>query len=415
MNLIFKEYIKFLKDNNCIYDLKEGYYWLDRQIIKAYDTEGNLHKILKINIDDRLNISFKYYPEDSFNIESWYDTAIRNKAKLLELEDESINLIKRKIKEYENHTPTVLTSGGKDSTVTSYLVKKVINNPLHIFNNTSLDCADTYLHIKNEKNLKIINPKEGFYQWRARNNFVGNRMARACCTIFKEGAMVQTLNKDDKYIFFMGMRNQESNTRSNYGDVWCNDKWGKREWIGILPIRKWSEEDIWLYIILNNIEINKKYKKGYARVGCAIACPYYTKSTWVLDKYWYNTMYKRWHRILEKDFIENKKASVLNCTLDEYHICWNGGLYRDTPTDEVILEFSNQQNLEYDIAKKYFNKKCSCGKKLKKDDIALSMKFYGRNIENFKCMNCISEDIGYTKKELKEKINEFKNDGCALF
>ena len=40
MNLIFNEYINFLIDkglDNQKYNLKEGYYWLDNQIIKAYD------------------------------------------------------------------------------------------------------------------------------------------------------------------------------------------------------------------------------------------------------------------------------------------------------------------------------------------------------------------------------------------
>ena len=41
MNLVWTEYIKFLKDKNVNiekYNLREGYYWLDNSIIKAYDT-----------------------------------------------------------------------------------------------------------------------------------------------------------------------------------------------------------------------------------------------------------------------------------------------------------------------------------------------------------------------------------------
>ena len=79
--------------------------------------------------------------------------------------------------------------------------------------------------------------------------------------------MIDYLNKDDKYLFFMGMRNQESAKRSNYGDEWKNEKWGEREWNAILPIRTWNELDIWLYILKNNIDVNPKYKKGYSRVG----------------------------------------------------------------------------------------------------------------------------------------------------
>ena len=91
-------------------------------------------------------------------------------------------------------------------------------------------------------------------------------------------------------------------------------------------------------------------------------------------------------------------------------------MVREEPTEEVIIEFSQQQGLDLEIAKKYFNKTCMCcSKKLKKDDIALSMKYYGRQIENFKCIKCLSKDLGVDKKILKEKIKDFKSDGCSLF
>lgn len=417
MNLIFNEYINFLKDNNIdTSSLKEGFYWLDRSIIKAYDKQGKIHKIMRISIDDKLNITSKSYDNQPFEIESWKDTVERNIVELNQLEKDSLELIQNSFSEYKDYKYKILSSGGKDSIVTSYLVRQIAPETEIIFNNTTLDCSDTYKYIKSLDNLKILSPKEGFYQWREKNNFVGNRMARACCNIFKEQETVNQLSENDKMIFFMGMRNEESATRKNYLDKWKNDRWGKREWMGILPIRKWTEEQIWLYIVWKNIQINPKYKKGYSRVGCSIACPYYTKSTWVLDKYWYPKMYKRWHDILENDFINNQKWVILNCTKNEYHTCWNGGVYRDEPTKEVIEEFANYKNISFELANKYFNKTCMCcNKKLKKDDVALSMKYYGRSIINFKCMKCLSKDLNIDTKKLKEKILEFKETGCNLF
>ena len=52
---------------------------------------------------------------------------------------------------------------------------------------------------------------------------------------------------------------------------------------------------------------------------------------------------------------------------------------------------------------------------LKKNDIALSMKFYGRQIEKFKCIKCLAEDLGVTQKHLRERAKEFKQTGCDLF
>lgn len=229
------------------------------------------------------------------------ETTIREKQHITDLENNAKKLIADMLVKYDEYEPTILTSGGKDSSVTLHLTRSVLNGCKAIFNNTSLDCWDTYKHIKTIDNLSIINPKEGFYQWRKRLDFIPTRFSRACCTIFKEGAMINVLPKEKKYLFFMGMRNSESATRSSYQDEWKNNKWCDN-WQGILPIRTWSDYDVWLYIIYHNIDICSKYKKGYHRVGCHCACPYYTKSTWVLDDYWYPNMRKRWLNILTDDF-----------------------------------------------------------------------------------------------------------------
>ena len=125
MQPIFKEYIQFLKDHDIDIELQEGYYWLDNQIIKAYDTKGNIHKIVRLKIDDSLNITYKLFPQKKFKIEHWDDTVLRNKENLLKKEKESLNLIKGKLEQYKNYKTIVLTSDGKDSTIVEYLVKHI--------------------------------------------------------------------------------------------------------------------------------------------------------------------------------------------------------------------------------------------------------------------------------------------------
>ncbi|MGL5331163.1 MAG: phosphoadenosine phosphosulfate reductase family protein [Peptostreptococcaceae bacterium] len=419
MNLIFNEYIGFLEDKGIALDLQEGYYWMDRQIIKAFDKNGDVHKIARIFTDDDLQVSCKLYKNKEFEIESWQDTVERNKDRLAELEDVAISKIKSYSEKYSGYDITVPTSGGKDSSVTLFITRLVYPQAQGIFNNTSLDCADTYRHIKTWENVLTINPDEGFYQWRERNNFVGNRMARACCDIFKEGAMVKKYDNEKKTLFFMGMRNDESTTRSSYEDEWHNNKWTDN-WMAILPIREWTELDIWLYILWRGVPINSKYNKGYARVGCAISCPYYTKSTWVLDEYWYPNMRKRWMDIIHDDFIDNNKWLIMNCTLKEYYTCWNGGTYRSEPTDEVIKEYAEHSGLEFDVAKNYFGHICcKCdGKKPKKiknkDVLAMNMKFVGRN-GKYMCKKHLKEYLGIDEEKWIQYIKEFKANGCNLF
>ena len=215
------------------------------------------------------------------------------------------------------------------------------------------------------------------------------------------------------------MRNEESSTRSGYEDEWVNTaEWGDTCWQGILPIRKWTELDVWLYTIWKGIEINPGYRKGYSRQGCIIACPFYQKSVWVLDQYWYPKAYKRWRDILEKDFISEGKWVNLNCTLKEYvQKAWNGGMVRDESTDEVVNEFMQYKGIENrEVASKYFNNTCcECGKKVKKDEVALSMKYFGRQNNKMMCWKHLGKSLNKTKDELRADVQTFKNQGCSLF
>lgn len=56
MNPIYNEYLKFLRDTSGeeLPDLKEGYFWLDRSIIKGFDKQGNEHKFYRVQIANNL-------------------------------------------------------------------------------------------------------------------------------------------------------------------------------------------------------------------------------------------------------------------------------------------------------------------------------------------------------------------------
>lgn len=254
---------------------------------------------------------------------------------------------------------------------------------------------------------------------------IPSRLNRFCCNYFKESPTIDNFDSTEKLLFLFGMRNEESVRRSSYTDIWINDKWGSRDWIGILPIRTWTEFDVWLYILLEDIEINDKYKYGYSRVGCGIACPNYTKYTWVLDQYWYPYLFDRWRVILRNDFIKNNKWLIMNCTIDEYVTkAWTGGVYRSEPTEEVIAEYAEYSGIDVSIAKNYFNRHCSNGCKnnrgqpLKikdKNALAMNMKYFGRHIEIFKCKKCLMKEFGWSKEDWDSKVESFKRQGCQLF
>ena len=391
MNTIYNEYLTFLRDTSKqpLEDLKEGYFWLDKSIIKGFDKQGNEHKFYRVKIENSLEKNnccrLKSYDNISdVDLASWQDLIELQKEHLTQLEADSLELIKEKTEKFNTYTSIIPVSMGKDSMLTCHLVRKLYPETKAIFNNTSLDCADTYRMVKTFPNCEIMNPEKGFYQYIKEQNIIFNRISRGCCRIFKVGEMVRRLDHNKPYLMWMGMRNEES-----------------------------------------NIEINSKYKKGYSRVGCAVSCPYYTKSTWILDKYWYPTMRNRWENILKEDFISNSKWLVMNCTVDEYiNQAWNGGVFRDEPTKEVIEEYAKYSNLDKRVAAQYFNKYCDYGcksqsgklKRIKaKDVIGMNLKYHGRNINKFYCKKCLMKMYNMDEEKWNKQIESFKQSGCDLF
>ena len=56
-----------------------------------------------------------------------------------------------------------------------------------------------------------------------------------------------------------------------------------------------------------------------------------------------------------------------------------------------------------------------CGQKLIKDEIALSKKLIDVETEELYCLKCLADYIGCTVDDLRDKIQEFKEQGCVLF
>ena len=177
MNPVYNEYIKFLRDTSgeelpC---LKEGFFWLDKQIIKGFDCQLVEHKFYRVKVSDNLEkveiLKLKSYEDPSeVDLIDWRTMVNIKENHLREIEHESLCLIREKIENYDAYTPIIPVSMGKDSMVTCHLVRQLYLNTKAIFNNTSLDCADTYRMVKTFPNCEIFTPEEGFYPWQKRVN-----------------------------------------------------------------------------------------------------------------------------------------------------------------------------------------------------------------------------------------------------
>ena len=58
---------------------------------------------------------------------------------------------------------------------------------------------------------------------------------------------------------------------------------------------------------------------------------------------------------------------------------------------------------------------CDCGRRLKKDEVALSRKLIEPDTKELYCLSCMAENFGCSEEDLEIKIQEFKEQGCTLF
>ena len=58
-----------------------------------------------------------------------------------------------------------------------------------------------------------------------------------------------------------------------------------------------------------------------------------------------------------------------------------------------------------------------CGRQLTKDEQGLNKKILEGDVKNdlWRCLSCMSEYLECEQDELREKIEEFKAEGCKLF
>jgi len=230
-----------------------------------------------------------------------------NKSTLDELEKAAISFIMEIIKSYPGRKPVVSFSGGKDSAVVSYLVRKALKTDevLHIFGNTTIEYPDTLNYIKRfskangripfRKNssdhtflemCKLIGPPSMLNAW--------------CCSVFKASPISQLINEvksEAGVISFEGVRRRESCRRKNREPIYHNKKITHQ--LSAYPVLEWREVDIWLFILSKQLDFNDAYKKGLPRVGC-MYCPYTNPYNEYIISKLYSSDYRKWARFLKK-------------------------------------------------------------------------------------------------------------------
>ncbi len=230
-----------------------------------------------------------------------------NKIRHNYIVNEASKYIKNISEKYSDDAMFVSFSGGKDSTVTSDLVMKSLGkeNIIHIYGDTTLEYPTTGVYLerfrKEHSKTPMLIAKNKEQDFNELCKVIGppSRMMRWCCTIFKTGAITRkietTFKNKTNVLTFQGIRRNESTARSKYDRESNNSKISKQ--YAVSPIIDWTEFDIWLYILTNNIDFNDAYRLGFSRVGCW-CCP--NNSSWseYLASIYMEEEYERFKNIL---------------------------------------------------------------------------------------------------------------------
>lgn len=344
------------------------------------------------------------------------------------------------IKEHTDTPYTVSVSGGKDSELLVSVWEKSIEKAnvhiqwQYIFLNTSNEVAEVYRRIKQIPNIKIINPKIGWYQWIKNENYVLPTInKRSCCSTYKEGQIKQLFDKNSSLIQVMGVRNKESTKRAKY-DFYIDYEFDKnvlessnysKKWSKLAPIVNFETIDVWIAIMILNLPINIRYKYGESRVGC-LFCPYTSNYSDEIIRNEYPKMYERFVNLCEKSY-KNRTIIQVLYTEDEFiHGGWKHVFHK---INNVIVKGKNVKTIKQvadimgiseNMAEKYFIKNCECGNKLTALQIGMYYKTFGRfeGQEDNRiplCQKCFCEKTGMTKTEYYQKILDYKQGGCNLF
>ena len=231
-----------------------------------------------------------------------------NKDRLDAIKQEAETFVREQVSLFPNHKPVISFSGGKDSTVVADIVIRALSNPsiVQIFGDTTLEFPMTYEYVarhRKQNPLAIIktakNKEQDFYSV---CDEIGPpaRMMRWCCTMFKTGPITRVLNsvfRDSNILTFYGIRKHESVSRSKYDRVANGANVKIQKQTVAAPIFYWTDIEVWLYILGEEIDFNDAYRLGYDRVGCW-CCPNNTLRSQLLAKVYMPEQSTKWRDYL---------------------------------------------------------------------------------------------------------------------
>jgi len=233
-----------------------------------------------------------------------------NEDRIRKMEKKSIEFIRRYVEKYKNKSNYVINtsfSGGKDSSISTLLAKKVVDDIDVLFIDTGLEYPDTIDFVKKfakeyDLNLHII--KAGDFWKELEKEGIptkDNRWCNSVCKLIPLKEFFEKEYKNKKIITIDGTRKYESFTRAKLNYERRNRFIPFQT--SIFPILDWNALDVWSYIYINNILYNPLYDKGFERIGCYL-CPSALNSEFLRVRDLYPELFNRWFNYLKKFYAE---------------------------------------------------------------------------------------------------------------
>lgn len=310
---------------------------------KKFDSE-NVEPIIKKLKEEARHNSYEFFNK---NIKVFCDA---NVNRLSDIEKEARGFISTEANKRKQEQLLISFSGGKDSTVVADLVVRELSNPslVHIFGDTTLEFPMSYDYVQRYKKnnpkaiVKTARNKEQIFYEVCKDIGPPARMMRWCCTMFKTGPITRAINslfKDQKILTFYGIRKSESLSRSKYDRVANGSDVKIQKQTVASPIFYWSDLEIWLYLLSENVDFNDSYRLGYDRVGCW-CCPNNNVRAQFLAKIYMPEEYKKW-----RDYLLSFAKSIGKPDPEEYV---DGGWWKARQggnglpsSEDVKIKFTN--------------------------------------------------------------------------
>ncbi|WP_332633755.1 phosphoadenylyl-sulfate reductase [Halalkalibacter flavus] len=161
-------------------------------------------------------------------------------------------------------------SFGVEGMVLIDLISKVKKDATIVFLDTDFHFKETYELIEKVKkryptlNIELakpeVTPEE---QAKQHGDRLWERDPDACCNIRKMVPLERELSRYDAWI--SGLRREQSPTRANTQFVNQDNRFKS---IKICPLIHWTEEEIWMYVKLHQLEYNELHDRNYPSIGC---------------------------------------------------------------------------------------------------------------------------------------------------